>query len=115
MDNCYISYIFSGKTGFRIPFPKETCVQLISNVLKNGNTNKYIILFRFNKNKDIVLTLWIPNYFKIADLIHPTWYQSLKTFNKNSILITPRGNFKLKEIKKKFIEYCDKHHKIKTE
>ena len=55
MDNCYISYIFSGKTGFRIPFPKETCVQLISNVLKNVNTNKYIILFRFNKNRDIVL------------------------------------------------------------
>jgi len=69
------------------------------------------MLFRFNKEKEIILTFWMPTYYKIVDLNYPSWYQSLKTMNKNSIVITPRGNFRIKDINKKFIEYCKKFYK----
>ena len=112
MDSCYISYIFSGKTGHREYFTKELSSQLIANEIRK-NVNKYIILFRFNKEKEIVLTFWMPYYYKIADLAYPSWYQSLKTMNKNSIVITPRGIFKLSKIDNKFVEYCKKINKSK--
>ena len=111
MDDCYFSYIFSGKTGYRENFSKDISVQIIANALRKYGNKNYIILFRFNKKNEIVLTLWLPFYFKIADLIYPSWNSSIKTYSKRTILLTPRGDFTLKETDKKFIDYCRKFNK----
>ena len=114
MDKCYISYIFTDTLGYRIPFSKDKSVQQIGNALRKYGGKKYIFLLRFQpgENKEIILTLWIPSYYKIGDLNYPNWYSSIKTYPKDSILITPRGEFKLNEVDPNFFEYCKTHYKI---
>ena len=108
MDSCYISYIYTDTKGFRVPFSKEKSVQLIANYISKNGSKDYIILFRFDEKSNLILTLWIPNFYKIGDLIYPSWFESLKTFPSESVLLTPRGNFKLKDVNQKFFNYCKK-------
>lgn len=117
MDTCYISYIFSETIGYRLPFSKDMSVQVIGNCLRKYGGKKYIFLFRFEKGNDspIVITTWIPDYYKIGDLVYPSWYHMIKTYPDDSILTTPRGDFKLKDVNIKFIEYCKKNYKIKKD
>jgi hypothetical protein len=112
MDSCYISYIFSQITGNRLPFSKEMSIQKIGSKLAKYGGKKYLILFRFDDkiNFPIIITLWIPNYNKIGDLIYPNWSEFLKTCPKDSILITPRGDFKISNINIKFIDYCKSNY-----
>ncbi len=112
MDTCYISYIFTLAIGHRLPFSKEMSIQQIGNRLGKYGGKKYLILFRFenNDNSPIVVTTWIPNYFKIGDLKYPNWYDFLKTCPKDSILITPRGDFKITNVDPNFIEYCKNNY-----
>ena len=116
MDTCYISYIFTETTGYRKPYSKDLCIQKIAYALTKLGSKKNIILFRFSKNEGypIVTTSWCPIYHKIVDHVYPTWKEAVKYFPKDTILLTPRGSFELKNINKKFIDYCEKIYKIKN-
>ena len=114
MDTCFISYIFTRTTGYRIPFSKDSSIQVIGNCLRKYGGKRYIILFRFNndKEKSIIMTLWIPSYCKIGELVYPNWFQHVSTYPKDTILVTPRGEFEFKDVNKEFFHYCKIHHKI---
>jgi hypothetical protein len=115
MDTCYISYIFTETTGFRKPFSKDLCVQKIAYALTKLGSLKNIILFRFSeiKGNPIITTSWCPVYYKIVDHVFPTWKSTIKYYPENTILLTPRGNFKLKDVNQKFFYYCEKNHIMK--
>jgi len=113
MDDCYYTYIFTSKKGYREGFTFKDSIKYIGKGLFKYGSEKVLILLRFAEtaNKEISMTFWNPNDYTIKNTDYETWCVMLKHLDeKNTILITPRGDFKLDNLDEDFINYCLKNY-----